>query len=276
MREDARTHLDALYDLLADEVAQRLESRRADPAPAPPTLPAAQFLAATMPADPPAAREPAEQSPLPVVTEVNEMGARLAASAVPPPAPAEDAAEEEEATAATMPTRSSYAARLMARLALGLFAVVVLINVPLNAEGTALARSVPSSASLVIRDGLLVQETQSPDVWVYRDGEFHWITSLEAFQQYGYRWENVHTVEYGFLDRFQKGAPLSVLLKCDTSPHVYALEAGQKRWIVDLATFQAEGYQWKDVRMVDCGYLRRLPAGETIPPGRGSPPPPLP
>jgi hypothetical protein len=164
----------------------------------------------------------------------------------------------------------------MFRLAVGVVIIVALINIPLNQQGTALARSIPSSASLVIRNGLVVKESTSPDIYVYRDGAFHWITSLDAFEHFGYRWQDVHIVEPGFLNPFQKGAPLYALLKCDGSPHIYRLEAGRKRWIVDLPTFEANGYVWKDVAFVPCTYLHNLADGESIPPGRGSPPPPLP
>ena len=154
--------------------------------------------------------------------------------------------------------------------------LVALINIPLNAQGVALARSIPSSASLVIANGLLVKEAASPDVYVYRDGAFHWITSLDAFQQLGYRWAEVHVVEQGFLNQFAKGRPHYVLLKCDGSPNIYRLDAGRKRWIVDIPTFEAEGHVWTDVKFVPCAYLRGLPDGDSIPPGRGTPPPPLP
>jgi hypothetical protein len=175
-----------------------------------------------------------------------------------------------------MATGRSHAASLLVRLALGVLAMVAVVNVPLNAEGTALARSIPSSASLVIRDGLVVKEESSPEFWVYRGESFHWISSLDAFHRYGYSWTDVRVVEDGFLKRYAKGRPVYLLLKCSSSPHVYRVEEGSKRWIVDLATFAAEGHKWEDVRHVDCGYLRGLPEGESIPPGRGTPPPPLP
>jgi hypothetical protein len=171
---------------------------------------------------------------------------------------------------------SSHAAALMARLALGVFIIVVLINIPLNTQGTTLARSIPSSTSLIIRNGLVVKEATSLDIWVYGDGAFHRITSIEAFEQLGYRWQDAHIVDPGFLNPFAKGSPRYVLLKCASSPHFYRLEAGRKRWIVDLPTFAAEGYVWQDIKVVPCTYLRSLPDGESVPPGRGSPPPPLP
>jgi hypothetical protein len=73
-----------------------------------------------------------------------------------------------------------------------------------------------------------------------------------------------------------KGNPVYLLLKCEGSPHVYALEAGKKRWIVDIPTFVSEGFVWEDVQQVPCTELRKLPDGESIPAGRGTPPPPLP
>jgi hypothetical protein len=247
-----RTSLDTLLDLLADEVARRLEGRsqpeRAEPDPSHtvPPAPATPF-----PPGPPPAPAP-EPAPVPAAELVPEVAPTISSPA------------------------SSRAAALMTRLALGVLLVVALINVPLNGQGTALARSIPSSASLVIRNGLVVKEAASPEIWVYRDGAFHWITSLDAFDHFGYRWQDVHVVEPGFLSQFDKGTPLYVLLKCDSSPHIYRLEAGGKRWIVDIQTFQAEGYVWKDVESVPCTYLRGLPDGDSIPPGRGLPPPPLP
>ncbi|MBI5035170.1 MAG: hypothetical protein HZB51_31985 [Chloroflexi bacterium] len=241
MRDTEHSRLDALIDLLADEVTKRIEAR-----------------AQIKPIEPEPAQvaTPVPKVPVPQVESIQE----------PEPEPMVD----------SMPINSSHAATLMARLVIGVLIAIVLINIPINANGVALARSIPSSASLIISNGLLVRENNSPDVWVYRDGAFHWITSLEAFQHFNYQWENVHTVEPGFLGDFEKGKPLYVLLKCSDSPHIYRLENGQKRWIVDIPTFEAEGFVWSDVRFEPCRYLRNLPDGESIPPGRGTPPPPLP
>lgn len=66
-----------------------------------------------------------------------------------------------------------------------------------------------------------------------------------------------------------------ILLKCDSSPHIYLLERGQKRWIRDIPTLTAAGYRWSDVvTWVSCADLRTVPDGETIPPGSGPPPQP--
>ena len=230
------SRFDALLDWLADEVTQRIEARER--------------------------AKPIEPAPVPVAPTVPQV------ESIPEPEP--------EPMIEPLPSVPSHAATLMLRLALGVLIAIVLINIPINANGVALARSIPSSASLIIANGLLVREDNSPDVYVYRDETFHWITSIEAFQHFGYQWENVHGVEPGFLNDFEKGKPLYVLLKCDTSPHIYRLENGTKRWIVDIPTFEAEGYVWSDVEFEPCRYLHDLPDGDSIPPGRGTPPPPLP
>lgn len=257
--DDRRTRLDLLLDLLSDEVAKRLQARSeahpAVPPPPPPAIP----LASQSPERPAATPlQPAlKQTPSEPTGSENPDLLRVRGQAVTDALP-------------------SHAALLMLRLAIGILLVVVLINIPLNAQGNAIARSIPNSASLVIGDGLVVKEANSPDVWVYRDNAFHWITSLDAFEYFGYRWQDVHVVEPGFLGQFPKGNPIYVLLKCDSSPHIYRLEGGKKRWIVDIPTFLAEGHVWQDVKFVPCPYLRSLPEGDSIPPGRGSPPPPLP
>ncbi len=229
-----RTRTDDLFDLLADEVAARLAARTAA---APAALPAAP--AAALPAV--AARpEPAAEAELPAEAIVSGAGA----------------------------------SRLIRRLALGLLAVIVLINLPLNQHGTSLARALPGSAALVIRNGLVVKEADKDEIYVFRNEQFHWISSLDAFAHYGYRWQQVRVVEPGFMAGFELGAPIHVLLKCASSPHIYRLENDRKRWIVDIPTFEAEGHTWDDVRFVTCEDLRSIPNGETIPPNHGPAPQP--
>jgi hypothetical protein len=171
-------------------------------------------------------------------------------------------------------TGPSHAARLMGRLALGLLIAIVAINIPFNRHGTTLATALPDSAALVIVEGVVVKEEGSEDIYVFQNGQFRWISSMDAFEHYGFTWGDVHIVEDSYLDRFEKGPGLHVLLKCSASPHIYRLEGGEKRWIRDIAAFEAEGHVWEDVRFVSCSYLRNLPDGETIPPDSGPPPQP--
>lgn len=68
--------------------------------------------------------------------------------------------------------------------------------------------------------------------------------------------------------------PYPVLLKCSTSPHVYLLEDGQKHWIKDIPTFEAQGFRWNDVHTVNCDDLAAVPDGVPIPPDAGPAPQP--
>ena len=236
MGNSKRSRMETLLDLLAEEVAERLGAK---PTPAP----------APRPSPPPRQQERKPQ-PMPELD--------------PEPAP----------VPLPLDIDRPHAARLMGRLALGLLVLVVVINVPFTSHGTTLATAMPDSHSLIIRDGLVVKEENDEEIYVFQDGSFRWISSLDAFEHYGHTWGDVNIVEDGYLDDFERGTDLHVLLKCGESPHIYRLENGVKRWIVDIVTFEAEGHVWEDVRFVSCYYLHDLPDGETIPPGYDPPPQP--
>jgi hypothetical protein len=163
--------------------------------------------------------------------------------------------------------------RALSRFLLLVAALIVLVNVPINRYGVSLARMIPESASLIIRDGLVLKGSGS-EIYILQDNKLRWISSLDAFEHMGLDWGDVHTVDDAFLSRFEQGKPIHVLLKCDESPHIYRLENGQKRWIKDIATFEAEGHVWEDVRFVSCDYLRGIPDGPPIPEDAGPPPQP--
>ena len=253
MSEQRSPRVEQILELLVEEIEERMWVRKhhSPPmvSPAEPLEPEEEFAAL-----------PAEAEMWPPEPELG----------VEPPAPE----PEEEVELPPMAPGPSHAARLMGRLALGLLVAVVLINVPFNRHGTTLATAMPDSAALVVRDGLVVTEEDDEEIYVYQDGKLRWISSMDAFEHFGYTWGDVHVVEDGYLNKFEIGTPLHVLLKCRQSPHIYRLEGGEKRWIRDIQTFEAEGHVWEDVRFVTCDHLRKLPDGETIPPDSGPPPQP--
>jgi hypothetical protein len=253
--------IDQLLELLVDEVQDRLLTRAS----------AAETERAV--AEELAARRAAAEKPAGVEVPEPRVEPELAAAeeaegeGMPEPL----AAPEEEVPPLAGP---SHAAQMMRRLAWGVLAVVILFNIPFDRHGTTLATVLPDAASLIIRDGLVLKEEDDEEIYVYRDGKFRWISSMEAFEHYGFTWGDVHIVADGYLDEFEIGSPIFVLLKCSGSPHIYGLQGGEKRWIRDIETFTAEGYVWEDVQFVSCDYLRELPDGETMPPGSGPPPEP--
>jgi hypothetical protein len=235
-------------------------SGQADMPPEPePTVERAKAKEQPIPSRPPEPAPPPEPSqpvPLPEEKEV----------------PQESKPSEEDVTPAP-PLPSINLGRTLGRLLLSLAILVVLVNIPVNRYGTSLARIMPDSASLVIRDGLVLKGS-GPEIYVLQDNKLRWISSLEAFEFFGYQWNQVHIVDDSFLEEFEKGRPIHVLLKCQGSPHIYALENGKKRWIKNIPAFEAAGYVWDDVKFVACDYLRRLPDGTPIPEDAGPPPQP--
>jgi hypothetical protein len=163
--------------------------------------------------------------------------------------------------------------KMLGRLAILTVILIILVNIPVTRYGVSLARILPDSTALIIRDGLVLKGS-GPEIYILEDDRLRWISSMDAFEHLGLTWQDVHVVEDAFLDKFEKGRPLHVLLKCQGSPHIYRLENDQKRWIKDIDTFLAEGHVWEDVRFVTCEYLRGIPDGPPIPEDAGSPPQP--
>jgi hypothetical protein len=262
---------DQILDLLLDALLERQATRKTEDKP--------RLEEAAKPSPPEREPEPEPIKPLPSTTKPAEPAAK-AKTETPPTAPrpaGEKAPPEPEPgdEGWTPPPRqpSINLGQTLGRLFVGLAVLAVLINIPINRYGTSLARIMPDTASLVIRDGLVVKGS-GEEIYVLEDNKLRWISSLEAFEYFGYQWEDVHLVDDELIEEFEKGAPIYVLLKCNGSPHIYALEKNQKRWIKDIPTFEAQGYVWDDVMIVDCYYLRNLPDGPTIPEDAGTPPQP--
>ena len=259
MNERQPSRIEQMLDLLTEEIEERLA--RSDP-----DQEAMPEDAHPLPGEGTAkSLEASEAAPSPAVEEAD------GEAPAPLNAPAAELEPDELPPASTEP---SHAARLMGRLAVWLLVAIVLVNIPFSSHGTTLVTAMPDAASYVVRDGFVVKETDDQEIYVYQKGQFRWISSLDAFDHYGYTWKDVHIVPDGYLDRYEIGSPIHVLLKCAESPHIYRLEEGRKRWIRDISTFDAEGHVWDDVRFVSCHTLRGLPDGETIPADAGPPPQP--
>lgn len=256
MDNQKSSRIEQMLDLLIEEIEERLGG----------AMRAREAVAEELP---PAG---VEQIPTSADTDADLPAESLIEPEIEPePEGIEEAEYEEMAPVGSGP---SHAARMMGRLAFGLLIAVVLINIPFDSHGTTLATAMPDEASLIIRDGLAVKEESDERIFVYQDDVFRWISSLEAFDHYGFTWGDVHVVPDGYLDRHEIGSPLYVLLKCSESPHIYRSEGGEKRWIRDIDAFIAEGHVWEDVLFVSCEHLREMPDGETIPPDSGPPPQP--
>ena len=261
-----RSTTDQILDLLLDALIERQKARRAQaqPPPAP----------AEAPTPPPPRPEPppAEQRR----TAARSMSTKPAAPPRREPQPDDtgQAALSRPGPEEPPPQLPSIQmGKMLGRLALLIVALVVLVNIPVTRYGVSLARILPETTALIIRDGLVLKGSGS-EIYVLEDDKLRWISSLDAFEHLGLTWQDVHVVDDEFLSRFEQGRPIHVLLKCQSSPHIYRLENEQKRWIKDIDTFLAEGHVWEDVRFVSCEYLRGLPDGPPIPEDARPPPEP--
>ena len=247
------SRVDQILDLLLDALLERQRARGGRG-----FQPPVAVGVSMEPESEPPVSEPEAVDEIDALEDIEEIAPDLVEEPLPPLAP--------------VPTGQM--GRALVRLAVALLIFVVVVNVPITRYGVSLARVMPDSAALIIRDGLLLKGQNSDEIYVLQDDRLRWISSLEAFERLHYRWQNVHVVEDSFLEKFEKGRPVHVLLKCNGSPHIYRIEREQKRWIKDIPTFEAEGHVWEDVNFVSCQYLRNLPDGPPIPEDAGPPPQP--
>ncbi len=240
---------DRLLDLLLDALVERQAQRQAaEAAPATESQPAEERAAARAPKARPAAKVDVDQKP-------------------PEPRPG------QEGWVPPPKAPSIHLERVLVRFLVLVAVLIIAVNVPVTRYGVSLARIMPDSAALVIRDGLVLKGS-GPEIYMLQNDRLRWISSLDAFEHLGLKWGDVHVVEDAFLEHFERGQPLHVLLKCRDSPHIYRLENQEKRWIRDINTFLSEGHVWEDVKTVECIYLRGIPDGLPIPEDAGPPPQP--
>jgi hypothetical protein len=250
--------VDQILDLLLDALEERRASREVDVPTTLSTISAEKTI-------PPLPREvEAEQEPIVLEAEIEDAWEEASSA---------ESGLTEPDSAEPQPRPSIGMDRMLLRMALGVFALIILFNIPFNRHGTNLARALPDEQSLVIRDGLVLKGS-GDEIYVIENNQKRWITSLDLFNYYGYRWEQVNEVDDKFLDKFEEGYPIHQLYKCFDSPHVYGIENGEKRWIKDIPTFEALGYVWDDVNGIACDRLRAMPDGLPLPEDAGPPPEP--
>jgi hypothetical protein len=259
--ENQGSTTDQILDLLLDALVERQHARQASGRP-----PAAQVETDPIPSVPSPRPDP------PASEQRRAPAKKVQARKAPPPKQQKKPKPGEEGWEPLVRQPSIDMGKMLGRLAILVAVLLILINIPVTRYGVSLARIMPEASSLIIRDGLVLKGS-GPEIYVLEQDRLRWISSLDAFEHMGLTWEDVHMVEDEYLARFEKGAPIHVLLKCRTSPHIYRLENQEKRWIRDIDTFLAEGHVWDDVRFVSCDHLRDLPDGPPIPEDAGPPQP---
>jgi hypothetical protein len=60
--------------------------------------------------------------------------------------------------------------------------------------------------------------------------------------------------------------PDGTLIMSPTSPAIYLIEGGQRRWIPDPTTFEAMGFRWENVQTLPDVAVNQIPLGPPLPP----------
>ncbi|MBL8057541.1 MAG: hypothetical protein JNK29_12615 [Anaerolineales bacterium] len=286
-----------LRDVLARQAQQMGLPQPPAAAPPTPKVPAAAPLA-TPPAASPAPKVAALPASVPPAAETPLAAAPLAAAPAPqieapppsvPPAerpyrpagggrpalapdeagltpltPAEAAELAEYEALAAQPISGAGLRRVLPGLALILLVIAALANLPL-VNGRALLRPPAGQAPQALYEGLLLKGSGDA-IYVIDGGRRRLISSADAFQHYGYRWEAVTEVADAYLRQIPEGQPLHVLLRCAASADLYLLQGGEKRWVSDPAALAAAGYSLEtDVRTIPCSRLRAISDGLPFP-----------
>ena len=140
-----------ILDLLLDALLERQAGRQIQPKPATTPRPATRPMA-----EPP---EPLAEKP---AVEAHRPSPKPPA---PEPVPTQESRLGEEEWMPPPPLPSINLGRTLGRLLLALAVLVVVINVPITRYGTSLARIMPDTAALVIRDGLVLKGSGT-DIYV--------------------------------------------------------------------------------------------------------------
>jgi hypothetical protein len=107
----------------------------------------------------------------------------------------------------------------------------------------------------------LVKTADSPKVYYLTEGALkRWIPTAAIFVSYGNRWEDIVIIPQWQMDSY----PNNILVKLATSPKVYKLENGKKRWIETATAFNRNGFHWDQIAPINQAEFDYYPLGLTI------------
>ncbi|MEM2561637.1 MAG: C25 family cysteine peptidase [Candidatus Bathyarchaeia archaeon] len=104
------------------------------------------------------------------------------------------------------------------------------------------------------RDGLLLGDLSNGAIYYMYAGKLHWITSPQAFESYGFNWEDVIWFEHEILSKYLIGYILDGinilpgrLIGDLSNGAIYYMYAGVKYWIATPQAFESYGFDWNQV-----------------------------
>jgi hypothetical protein len=108
----------------------------------------------------------------------------------------------------------------------------------------------------------MAKESSRPEVYVLFGGARFWLPSPEWVSRYG-GWGQVHTYPDGALMTIPTIPKDGTLLREWSSPEVWVITAGQKRWVTAPPLLNQFG-GWSMVRIVPDGALASITRGPDV------------
>lgn len=247
-----------------EAILERLRTQAA----AEPNIRAAKPAEPAIPhSSPPSRPLPATSAPRPVVAPVVPSAKSRAMEMTEgeePLSPQEAAEFAEFEALAAQPLAPGGFTRAVRWSMAAILVVIVLASLPFF-EGQSLFRVQSEVENIVLRDGLLLKGSGNA-VYVMRNETRRLISSIDAFEHYGYRWSAITEVDDDFLAQVPAGPAINVLLTCQGIPEIYLLTGSEKRLVSDLEALKAEGYTFdRDLRTIPCNRLRSISDGLAYP-----------
>jgi len=107
----------------------------------------------------------------------------------------------------------------------------------------------------------LIKVKKTPQVYaIYSNNKKHWIPSPEIFKSYGFKWEDIESVDYSEMLKY----PQVTLIKSPLKTTVYTLKYGMKYPIYSAEVFIQKGYKWEDIITLSPEEVKFYPTGEMI------------
>jgi hypothetical protein len=116
-------------------------------------------------------------------------------------------------------------------------------------------------------NGALLQDTESGTIYYVKD-EIKYPIIDKIILENNFPYRQILKVKKEELDKLITGEPLKLndgtLIKIRDHPSVYVISRGQRRPIANPKTFEALGYQWKNILIVSDAVLNIHPLGEIL------------
>ena len=110
-----------------------------------------------------------------------------------------------------------------------------------------------------------------PEVYILENGTKHWIPTIEVFNEFRFKWENIKVFSDLVIENYPQDDdwrkyddyPDGSLLK-GSGPEVYLIELGKKRWIPSPAVFNKNNFGWKYILKIDDDDLDDYDLGDNV------------